>query len=68
MSLADNLLARAEQTLTTETLPLIRELLALPQEIRGYGPVKEAAFTKQMARRAEILATLDTTPMALAAE
>ena len=61
-------LARAEQTLTTETLPLIRELLALPLEIRGYGPVKEAAFAKQMARRAEILAKLDTTPMAFAAE
>lgn len=68
LALYETDLARAEQTLTPENLPLIRELLALPLEIRGYGPVKEAAFAKQMARRADILATLDTTPMAFAAE
>ena len=60
-------LARADHV-TPETLPLIRELLGLPLEIRGYGPVKEAAFAKQMARRAEILALLDSNPVALAAE
>jgi indolepyruvate ferredoxin oxidoreductase len=60
-------LARAEHV-TPDTLPLIRELLGLPLQIRGYGPVKEAAFAKQMARRAELLATLDGNPVALAAE
>ena len=68
LALYETDLARAEHTFSAETLPLIRELLALPLEIRGYGPVKEAAFAKQMARRAEILATLDTSPMAFAAE
>jgi len=60
-------LARADHV-TPDTLPLIRELLGLPLEIRGYGPVKEAAFAKQMARRAELVATLDGNPVALAAE
>lgn len=60
-------LARAGR-ISPETLPLIRELLGLPLQIRGYGPVKEAAFVKQMARRAELLAALDGNPMALAAE
>jgi indolepyruvate ferredoxin oxidoreductase len=62
-------LARAEQVLSADTLPLLRELLALPLEIRGYGPVKEAAFRKQMARREDILAALGGEhPVALAAE
>jgi len=36
----------------------IAELLALPQEIRGYGPVKEEAFEKTMARRHAIRETI----------
>ncbi|NGM46101.1 indolepyruvate ferredoxin oxidoreductase family protein [Rhodobacter sp. SGA-6-6] len=51
-------LALACTALTPENLPLIRELLMLPQQIRGYGPVKEAAYEKQMERRAEIRAAL----------
>ncbi|MBL4930078.1 indolepyruvate ferredoxin oxidoreductase family protein [Fuscibacter oryzae] len=62
-------LTLAEQAVTAETLPLIAELLALPQEIRGYGPVKEAAWHKQMARRDGLRATLlDNRPVAMAAE
>jgi indolepyruvate ferredoxin oxidoreductase len=44
----------AERCLETGPVPLITELLALPQEIRGFGPVKKTAYIKQMARR-EIL-------------
>jgi indolepyruvate ferredoxin oxidoreductase len=62
-------LALAERTLSVDTLPLLRELLSLPLEIRGYGPVKEAAFAKQMTRRDEILAALNGDhPVAMAAE
>jgi indolepyruvate ferredoxin oxidoreductase len=48
----------AEQCASGETLPRIRELLSLPQEIRGYGPIKEAAFDRKIARRKEIRAAL----------
>ena len=51
-------LALACAAATPENLPLLRELLMLPQGIRGYGPVKEAAFGKQMERRAKIRAAL----------
>ena len=67
LALYETDLARAEW-ITAETLPLVRELLALPLQIRGYGPVKEAAFVRQLARRAELLAMLDGNPVALAAE
>ncbi len=52
-------LALASRVLTRRTLPLVRELLTLPWQIRGYGPVKESAYEKQMARRAEIRALLE---------
>ena len=69
ITLYENDLALAVRTLTAENLPLIRELLTLPWEIRGYGPVKEAAFEKQMARRAEVRARLEGhDTMAIAAE
>jgi len=62
-------LALAVRNLSAENLPLVRELLTLPWQIRGYGPVKAAAFEKQMARRAEVHARLDgTDTMAIAAE
>jgi indolepyruvate ferredoxin oxidoreductase len=51
-------LALAAQVLTADTLPLVRELLSLPQDIRGYGPVKEAAFAEQMARRDRLRSAL----------
>ncbi len=59
----------AERVLSAETLPLLRELLALPQEIRGYGPVKETAFARQMERRDALRAALqEKRPLATAAE
>ena len=51
-----------------------RELAALPQQIRGYGFIKEAAMEKAAVRRAELLAEFraggrpTSAPMAMAAE
>lgn len=53
-------LALAIARLDATTLPRVRELLALPLEIRGFGPVKEAAFNKQMARRKVLRAGLES--------
>ena len=62
-------LALVVRKLTAENLPLARELLSLPEKIRGYGPVKEAAYRQQMARRTDIRVALDRNgPMAIAAE
>ncbi len=62
-------LALAGQVLRPGTATLVAELLALPQTIRGYGPVKEAAFRTWMTRREELRSTLtDSNPTALAAE
>ena len=52
-------LALAAQRLTAQTLPDFRALLTLPGEIRGYGPVKEAAYHQQMARRTNLRAALE---------
>lgn len=43
-------------TLTTNSLSHAVELAALPQEIRGYGPVKAEAIRNYELRRAELLA------------
>ncbi|VDC27523.1 indolepyruvate ferredoxin oxidoreductase family protein [Pseudogemmobacter humi] len=59
IALYEDDLALACAILTPENLPLVRELLALPDQIRGYGPVREAAFGKQMQRRAAIRAALE---------
>ncbi|WP_138472595.1 indolepyruvate ferredoxin oxidoreductase family protein [Poseidonocella sp. HB161398] len=40
---------------------LVGELLSLASDVRGYGPVKEQAMEKMLARRAEIRAALDGT-------
>ena len=65
----DNDLTLAEQLLTADMLPLVRDLLSLPLEIRGYGPVKQAAYQKQMARRDKLRATLQgNSRVAMAAE
>jgi indolepyruvate ferredoxin oxidoreductase len=69
IALYEDDLALAFGTLTTENLPVFRKLLMLPWDIRGYGPVKEASFEKQMARRAEIRARLEGhDALAIAAE
>ncbi|MGV8988976.1 MAG: indolepyruvate ferredoxin oxidoreductase family protein [Cypionkella sp.] len=57
------------QVLRRDNLALVRELLNLPWQIRGFGPVKQAAFDKQMVRRSEIRASLqDRGTAAIAAE
>jgi len=52
-------LALAVQWLSTQTLLQFRALLTLPGEIRGYGPVKEAAYHQQMARRQSLRAAIE---------
>ncbi|CAM5492201.1 hypothetical protein ATER59S_03470 [Aquamicrobium terrae] len=42
----------------------VAQLLALPQDIRGYGPVKEEAFKKTMARREVLRDAIETGPAA----
>jgi indolepyruvate ferredoxin oxidoreductase len=49
---------RALARLTPETLPLIVELAALPEKMRGFGHVKEANVAKAKARWAAIEAQL----------
>ena len=53
-------MANALASHTPASLPLIRELAELPLSIRGFGPVKEANAARAAARRAEILAMLQT--------
>ena len=59
---------------TPATLETARELAALPQQIRGYGFIKDAAMEKAAVRRAELLAEFraggrpTSAPMAMAAE
>ncbi len=48
----------AERVLNAGNLPMVQELLALPQDIRGFGPVKEAACERQIARREALRAQL----------
>ncbi|NBO18174.1 MAG: hypothetical protein EBV03_02920 [Proteobacteria bacterium] len=47
------------QKLSPGTHDICAELLALPEEIRGYGPVKEANLKKAYARRAQLRAMLE---------
>ena len=42
--------------ITPATVEIARELAALPQQIRGYGFIKDAAAEKAQARRDELLA------------
>ena len=46
----------------------IAELLAIPQSVRGYGPVKMAALQTAQNRKAELLEELDQTNLQMAAE
>jgi indolepyruvate ferredoxin oxidoreductase len=49
---------------TPATEALVAELAALPDLIRGYGPVREAAAARAAVRRLAILAALDRDPAA----
>ena len=44
--------------LSTATVGDCVALLSWPQEVRGYGPVKQAAYTKAMARRDDLRASI----------
>ncbi len=50
-----NLLDEVMRGLSAERLDLAAELLRIPEEIRGYGPVKAAAVARADACRAELL-------------
>ena len=45
--------------LAPETYPLVVELARLPEEIRGYGDIKDAAIERAAQRRQEILSRLE---------
>jgi len=49
----------AAATLDASSLPVAIELARLPEEIRGFGPVKLASIEKAGARRADLLARLN---------
>ena len=60
------LLARLCAGLSRERLALAVEIAALPQQVRGFGPVKAASVARVKAREAELLMRLEA-PSALAA-
>lgn len=54
----------ALERLDEDRFATLRALLSVPEMIRGFGPVKEAAMEKAAAERAALLAALDTEPEA----
>jgi indolepyruvate ferredoxin oxidoreductase len=55
--------------LRPETMATVTELAALPETIRGFGPVKDSARAKAEIRRSALLSGLDGPgAMAMAAE
>jgi indolepyruvate ferredoxin oxidoreductase len=61
-------MAEVLQIMRPDTRDAAIALAALPREIRGFGPVKEANARKAAKRREELLAVLRATPMQQAAE
>ncbi|XDA99511.1 indolepyruvate ferredoxin oxidoreductase family protein [Sulfitobacter sp. LCG007] len=59
-------MAEALKKLTPETRPAVLALAALPLEIRGFGPVKEANRAKAARRREELLQAIGSGGKALA--
>jgi len=57
-----------QHVIRTDTRDAAIALANLPQEIRGFGPVKEASIQKAQARRQELLAVLHAPPIQDAAE
>ena len=49
--------------LTAATLPLAVEIAAIPEHIRGYGHIKEAAVAKAAERRQEMMAAFRDAPI-----
>ncbi len=52
-------MALVQKTLRSDTLEICAELLSVPDEIRGYGPVKDASLKKAQAKRAGLRAMLE---------
>ena len=61
-------MAEVLRILRPDTREAAIALAALPREIRGFGPVKEANARKAAKRREELLSVLRTAPMQHAAE
>ena len=61
-------LEQACERLQPATLDTAVALADIPMHVRGFGPVKEQAMREAEPRRAELLAALDTAPVARAAE
>ena len=59
---------RAGASLRPATLDMAVALADIPMNVRGFGPVKEQAMRQADTLRAELLATMDAAPVALAAE
>ena len=59
---------RAMDALRPETLDTAVALADIPNQIRGFGPIKDAAMRDAAPRRAALLAALDASPVAIAAE
>lgn len=53
-------MALVKQVLRRDNFDICAELLSIPDEIRGYGPVKEANLVKAQARRAELRSMLES--------
>ena len=53
--------------LSSRKIPIVLEILRLPDAIRGYGHVKERHLAQVAARRAELVSSLEKTPGAIAA-
>jgi indolepyruvate ferredoxin oxidoreductase len=60
------LVLRLLDKLTAQNLQTAIDLARAPAEIRGYGPVKHAAYEANLQREAELLAALDAPPAASA--
>lgn len=58
IALVEDDLDLAEKVMSEKTAHFLAELLSLPQEIRGYGPVKHDAYLTQLKRRDTIISAL----------
>jgi len=59
-------LQRIQSELTPENAPIAEQLLSIPDEIRGFGPVKQAAMQAAEQRRAQLWRDFDSpTPVDL---
>jgi indolepyruvate ferredoxin oxidoreductase len=54
--------------LERERIPLLTKIARLPETIRGYGHIKDASIEKAMTEKARLMAELDNSRFAVAAE